>query len=284
MEEEREVLSAVLAQQGNKSCLICENKNPTWAALPHGVCFCTSCAGDFRDLGVGICRVKSLLLDQLSRAEVLSCALGGNERFLEFFKEKSFGGRLTPAFFRGDRAKFYARKIEEEAHAHTGSIMDLFKNGRRPARAAHPSLHSFHTKPSPKTLSRLKIQESEEESEEKPLEEKSGRKEISNEAKREEEPREEKIIRKGLKKSTGPLTVMKGEDKKRLGLIKRVNEESPSTTPVHKKIVMGSEDIKNSCAEKPKAKGAELVKKMKKYASDGKKSLASFVNSKLQKK
>lgn len=309
-EAANEGVEHILSEPENKACVACEAKNPTWACLPCGVLACTRCAGQFRDLGSGVCRVRSLLLDKLSREDMLLCTVGGNARFLAWFKKGTLGAAPAVQFFGGSKAAKYSAALEKEVANTEGSVLEVVRSreGERKAQG----VRAPQSKPSPplgfrrKVASRLFVREGDEE--EAPQEARqeaehearqSAKTEPRKEAKK-EEPQEISVPKKGLRKSGGPIVVERGGDTSRFGLAKPVEEERPADTSYTKSTgsaslaptgsVVHGQGFSGSSRPHKDAKGvigeagSGLMGKVKKYATEGKKSLSSFVNNKMAKK
>lgn len=110
---------AVINKTGNKHCVLCAGKNPSWGCLPFAVLVCTKCAGGMRELGTGICTVKSLLLDSVDEKFLAPFTSGSNSLFLDWYAEHSKED-LSPSFFKSALAKEYVSllkqgKIKEKA-------------------------------------------------------------------------------------------------------------------------------------------------------------------------
>lgn len=63
----------------NRYCADCGKRNPEWVSLNLGVIVCIECSGVHRSLGVHLSKVRSLRLDQLSRAEYALIRSLGND-------------------------------------------------------------------------------------------------------------------------------------------------------------------------------------------------------------
>jgi len=63
----------------NDSCADCGKRFPEWVSINLGVLVCIECSGVHRSLGVHVSKVRSLRLDQLSKAEYALVKALGNE-------------------------------------------------------------------------------------------------------------------------------------------------------------------------------------------------------------
>eukprot|EP00934_Nitzschia_sp_Nitz4_P004917 Nitzschia sp. Nitz4//scaffold18_size181773//166883//169362//NITZ4_001943-RA/size181773-augustus-gene-0.182-mRNA-1//-1//CDS//3329540095//4907//frame0 len=94
-------LKAVVDKPENQFCCDCNDKRPTWASImvpppgvppehaePIGAFCCFHCSGAHRRLGVHICFVRSVTLDEWKEKEVLAMELGGNDRINDAFEAK----------------------------------------------------------------------------------------------------------------------------------------------------------------------------------------------------
>ena len=63
----------------NKCCADCGKLQPEWVSLNLGVLICIECSGVHRSLGVHLSKVRSLKLDQLSKAEYILVHALGND-------------------------------------------------------------------------------------------------------------------------------------------------------------------------------------------------------------
>ncbi|KAI5163314.1 hypothetical protein NEAUS03_2289 [Nematocida ausubeli] len=102
----------IINKSGNKNCILCGNKNPSWGCLPFAILACTKCAGGIRELGTSACTVKSLLLDEVDDDFLHPFITGSNSLFLDWYAKKSKED-LKPAFFKTALAKEYAKDLKE---------------------------------------------------------------------------------------------------------------------------------------------------------------------------
>ena len=59
---------------GNERCADCGRADPEWVSVNLGVLICLECCGTHRELGVQYSRTQSLVMDDLSTAQLLvSC-------------------------------------------------------------------------------------------------------------------------------------------------------------------------------------------------------------------
>ncbi|KAH9386551.1 uncharacterized protein NEMAJ01_1447 [Nematocida major] len=101
----------VINKSGNKHCFLCGGKNPSWGCLPFAVLACTKCAGGMRELGTGVCTVKSLLLDSVDSEFLRPFMTGSNAVFLDWYGERS-KEELSPSFFKSPLAKEYVEALQ----------------------------------------------------------------------------------------------------------------------------------------------------------------------------
>lgn len=292
VERAKEGIKFVLGNNDNKVCITCESRNPTWVVLPFCVLACTRCAGMFRELGSKVCRVRSLLLDKLETEDILLCCVGGNGRFRRAFGEQKIG------FFREERAAAYAETLQREVQGETlEGLLEKQKEVKRREMESIKQRESkereregkskFEEKVSPRLFVREESEEEEsEESEEN--ERARGRRGVDPVSVRETPV----PVRRGLKKSGGPVVVEEGSDKSRLGFIQTREKEKASSTEYVRST--GSEGRAQSAeassagvvhghgysSSRAPKKEEGLVEKVKKWSEGGKKNVASFLQRK----
>ncbi|KAI5191834.1 hypothetical protein NEMIN01_1689 [Nematocida minor] len=105
---------SVINKSGNKHCALCGGKNPSWGCLPFAVLVCTKCAGGMRELGTGVCVVRSLLLDSVSEEFLAPFLMGSNSLFLDWYGNNC-REELSLSFFKTDLAKEYAEQLKSGA-------------------------------------------------------------------------------------------------------------------------------------------------------------------------
>ncbi|PAA54137.1 hypothetical protein BOX15_Mlig010378g2 [Macrostomum lignano] len=71
---------------GNNVCADCCAPDPEWMSTNLGVLICLECCGIHRDLGVHISRTQSLVMDDLTTAQLLVSRFVGNKMFNEVFE------------------------------------------------------------------------------------------------------------------------------------------------------------------------------------------------------
>lgn len=233
MEEE------LINKPGNRSCVMCGGRNPTWGCYPYGILCCTKCSGQFRELGTSVCTVKSLLLDEVSEEFLSPFRKGSNALFLEWY-HKETDEEITPSFFRTQKAKGFL------------SFLEAAPQDSRERQEASKTPHGSMQPISPSRRSRSKLQAaavedsfSEEEQEEKEQEEKQQNKHKPQSKQNKQSKQQDVEVEKGkrtLKRVPGAISIDSSSEK-RMGLFKNTqNEEkkSPSLSSSYSGSVMGS--------------------------------------------
>eukprot|EP00746_Dinoflagellata_sp_MGD_P001904 gnl/MRDRNA2_/MRDRNA2_103629_c0_seq1.p1 gnl/MRDRNA2_/MRDRNA2_103629_c0~~gnl/MRDRNA2_/MRDRNA2_103629_c0_seq1.p1 ORF type:complete len:449 (-),score=118.98 gnl/MRDRNA2_/MRDRNA2_103629_c0_seq1:111-1358(-) len=106
-------------EHGNRTCLDCPNRNPTWISLSHGSFVCLECSGEHRRKGVHISFVRSADMDKFTVEQLAMMAVGGNARAVEYFKKQGMGPKSEsgkPINYNSNAALKYRQQIEKEAH------------------------------------------------------------------------------------------------------------------------------------------------------------------------
>lgn len=201
----------IINKSGNKHCVICTGKNPSWGCYPFGVLVCTKCAGGMREMGTDSCVVKSLLLDSVSPEFLRPFLLGSNSLFLDWFGTR--GEELEIAFFKTRKAQEYAEKLEK------GEIKEkTVKNAPKIEIGSKNKNITISGKSQKK--SKLKIISDSEKNTESEEED----------ACREEEPVEkgETLKKKVIKRVPGKMVTSESGNASRLGMFKKTHLEESS--------------------------------------------------------
>lgn len=117
MELQKTVIRYVQNLPGNDQCCDCGSRNDvTWISLNFGVLVCIQCSGVHRDLGVHHSRIQSLILDNLTTAQLLIARAMGNNQLNEVMEAtlgKSKIGADSSMEERYDfiRAKYIAKRF-----------------------------------------------------------------------------------------------------------------------------------------------------------------------------
>eukprot|EP01090_Pellita_catalonica_P009091 TRINITY_DN20158_c0_g1_i1.p1 TRINITY_DN20158_c0_g1~~TRINITY_DN20158_c0_g1_i1.p1 ORF type:complete len:353 (+),score=48.47 TRINITY_DN20158_c0_g1_i1:29-1060(+) len=72
--------NAIMGMKGNDVCADCDLPDPKWASVKLGILLCENCAGNHRQLGTNISRIKSLVLDKWLDSEYAFMESMGNEK------------------------------------------------------------------------------------------------------------------------------------------------------------------------------------------------------------
>ncbi|PAA67004.1 hypothetical protein BOX15_Mlig010005g1 [Macrostomum lignano] len=81
-----DLLQQVRSLPGNQICADCNTADPEWISTNLGILICLECCGIHRDLGVHVSRTQSLLMDDLTPAQLLTSRCVGNAVFNEVFE------------------------------------------------------------------------------------------------------------------------------------------------------------------------------------------------------
>jgi hypothetical protein len=88
----------------NNTCCECGASSPTWLSMNLGVLFCLECSGIHRGLGVGVSKVRSLMLDELSEPQIQLLLRLGNKEMNRIWESGGQVGWVKPVE-EDDRAK-----------------------------------------------------------------------------------------------------------------------------------------------------------------------------------
>ena len=144
-EEPLATVLAALEIEGNDVCFDCDRSviGDEWLSAQHGTVHCIQCAGVHRSLGVHVSFVRSLRLDTLKQAELVSLQLGGNAKFSKWLEAEHGVKRhvwlalplelryTTPA------AELWRQRMRAEAAGE--ALPTELPRGDRPRREPEPS-------------------------------------------------------------------------------------------------------------------------------------------------
>lgn len=119
----KERISAVRKFPANTYCNDCKSTNPTWTNLNFGVLLCTACAGRHRENKNY--KVKSLLFDKISDAELTRVLVGGNG---DNFEDGEDISKYKEMEWYVDEITERAERINEEVVNFTEEVPNVIKD------------------------------------------------------------------------------------------------------------------------------------------------------------
>lgn len=212
----------VMCRGGNKVCVMCGGRNPTWGCFPFGVLCCTKCAGVFRDMGTSVCMVKSLLLDSVDDEFMAPFIKGGNSLFTEWY-EQNITEELVPEFFTSLKAKEYLLFLSSERDKQEDQPTLKAPVVQTPHRRHQSKLKMSFASPSTAQTQGVTDKNNFYTEKEK----------ISTQSEKEEQPAEIRRVKKSVKRSSGKI-IADEQDSSRLGMFRNVQEVSNASVPAIK--------------------------------------------------
>lgn len=104
----------VRMQSNNKRCADCSSPSPIWASVTFGVFVCTECAAKHRELGVGISKVKSTILDTWSLGELRRVYVSGNGAAAKLGRASDLRAKYSGAGWYAKEVGQQCRRSEED--------------------------------------------------------------------------------------------------------------------------------------------------------------------------
>ncbi|CAD5116152.1 DgyrCDS5074 [Dimorphilus gyrociliatus] len=112
------ILTEVRKQSGNRICCDCGAIDPEWLVVNLGVLVCLECCGIHRDLGTHISRTQSLVIDDLSPAQLLIARSISNNDFNEIMEATLDPcDKLSPLSSMNERKTFIRSKYQLKKYA-----------------------------------------------------------------------------------------------------------------------------------------------------------------------
>jgi len=107
-------------QEGNATCIDCEERDPKWVSLYYGTFMCLNCAGTHRSLGVYLESIRSTGLDAWDRRSYLPVKYGGNKGHKAFLLEHGCMAMAVEDRYRNENVIEYSKMLAAKIKEATG--------------------------------------------------------------------------------------------------------------------------------------------------------------------
>eukprot|EP01006_Ploeotia_vitrea_P024641 TRINITY_DN57458_c0_g1_i1.p1 TRINITY_DN57458_c0_g1~~TRINITY_DN57458_c0_g1_i1.p1 ORF type:complete len:407 (+),score=51.64 TRINITY_DN57458_c0_g1_i1:32-1222(+) len=101
--------------EGSNLCFECQDPNPQWCDVWHGIFICLNCSGVHRSLGTHLSFVRSLTMDAWQPEKMAIMKIGGNKRAKAFFKKKGIADLPIREKYATDGAQLYMAMLSAES-------------------------------------------------------------------------------------------------------------------------------------------------------------------------
>lgn len=73
--------------EGNNKCFDCDKSPSNWVCVNNGIFLCATCAGEHRNYGIVVSKIKSLILDSFTPYQIALLKAGGNKNLKNLLNE-----------------------------------------------------------------------------------------------------------------------------------------------------------------------------------------------------